>query len=79
MPSIIDMKPGQTACVEAVTAGDDIRRRLVEMGILPGKTLRYVRTAPLGDPIEIDLDGCHIALRKREARTVLVSMEGVRT
>lgn len=77
MPSILDMKPGQSAHIEAVTAGDEVRRRLVEMGILPGKTLRFVRIAPLGDPIEIDLDGCHIALRKREARTVSVTMEGV--
>lgn len=79
MPSITDMRPGQSALIEAITAGDDIRRRLIEMGILPGKTLRFVRKAPLGDPIEIDLDGCHIALRRREARSVLINMKGGRT
>lgn len=46
--------------------------RLREMGILPGTRLTLVRTAPLGDPIEIKVRGYSLTLRKTEADHVLV-------
>ena len=46
--------------------------RLKEMGLLPGTTITLVRTAPMGDPIEIKLRGYHLSLRKSEAAFVLV-------
>jgi ferrous iron transport protein A len=46
--------------------------RLQEMGLLPGTTVTLVRTAPLGDPIEIKVRGYHLSLRKSEAEFVLV-------
>lgn len=46
--------------------------RLREMGLLVGTRVTLVRTAPLGDPIEIKLRGYHLTLRKAEAEHVLV-------
>ena len=46
--------------------------RLREMGLLVGTALTLVRTAPLGDPLEIKLRGYHLTLRKSEADHVLV-------
>ncbi len=46
--------------------------RLREMGMLPGTTLTLVRTAPLGDPIEIKVRGYSLTLRKSEADHVMV-------
>lgn len=46
--------------------------RLREMGVLPGTRLTLVRTAPLGDPIEIKVRGYNLTLRKSEADHVLV-------
>jgi ferrous iron transport protein A len=46
--------------------------RLREMGLLPGTRISLVRTAPLGDPIEIRLRGYNLTLRKSEAAHVLV-------
>ena len=46
--------------------------RLREMGLLAGARVTLVRTAPLGDPIEIKLRGSHLTLRKTEADHVLV-------
>jgi len=46
--------------------------RLREMGLIAGTTITLVRTAPLGDPIEIKLRGYHLTLRKSEADHVLV-------
>ncbi len=46
--------------------------RLREMGLLPGTRITLVRSAPLGDPLEIKLRGYHLTLRKTEAEHVLV-------
>ena len=46
--------------------------RLREMGLLTGTRVTLVRTAPLGDPIEIKIRGYHLTLRKSEAEHVLV-------
>ncbi|WP_414662422.1 FeoA family protein [Horticoccus sp. 23ND18S-11] len=46
--------------------------RLREMGLLNGTRVTLIRTAPLGDPIEIKLRGYHLTLRKSEAEHVLV-------
>jgi ferrous iron transport protein A len=42
------------------------------MGLLAGTMLTLVRTAPLGDPIEIKVRGYHLTLRKSEAEHILV-------
>jgi Fe2+ transport system protein FeoA len=42
------------------------------MGLLPGTPLKLVRTAPLGDPLEIQVRGYSLTLRKSEAEHVLV-------
>ena len=46
--------------------------RLREMGLLPGTRVTLVRTAPLGDPLEIKLRGYHLSLRKSEAEHVVI-------
>lgn len=46
--------------------------RLREMGVLPGTPITLVRTAPLGDPVEITVRGYRLTLRKSEADHVLV-------
>jgi ferrous iron transport protein A len=47
--------------------------RLREMGLLAGTPVTLVRTAPLGDPLEIKIRGYHLTLRKDEAEHVLVA------
>jgi ferrous iron transport protein A len=46
--------------------------RLREMGLLPGTTITLIRTAPLGDPLEVKVRGYNLTLRKTEAENVLV-------
>ena len=48
--------------------------RLREMGVLPGVTVTLVRTAPFGDPLEIQVRGYNLSLRKSEADHVEVEM-----
>jgi Fe2+ transport system protein FeoA len=44
------------------------------MGVLPGVAITLLRTAPLGDPLEIQVRGYNLTLRKSEAEHVMVEM-----
>ena len=66
------LAPGASGCVRVVAAENGARRRLLEMGFVPGTPLRVVRLAPLGDPMQVELHGYHISLRRSEARAILV-------
>lgn len=52
--------------------GSAIRRRLMEMGIVPGAVISIERFAPLGDPIEVRIGDCRLSLRKIEASMIEV-------
>jgi len=51
----------------------DQRARLMEMGLTPGANVQLIRFAPLGDPIEIEVRGYRLSLRKREAEGIRVA------
>ncbi|CAG0947121.1 Fe(2+) transport protein A [Anaerolineae bacterium] len=61
---------GRRARVLEVGGDDQLQQRLLEFGILPGVEVRLVRVAPLGDPIEIEVLGYSLSLRKSEAAHV---------
>lgn len=58
--------------VVRVEGDDAIARRLSDLGFWPGTEVELVRRAPLGDPIQLSLRGFRLALRKSEARRVVV-------
>lgn len=63
---------GDQARVKQVTGADDISARLLEMGLTPGVSLALLGVAPLGDPIELELRGYRLSIRKSEAARVEV-------
>ena len=65
-----DLQLGQRATVLNVSGVDEISVRLLEMGLTPGATLELIGIAPLGDPLELELRGYRLSLRKREAELV---------
>ncbi len=66
------LRPGDCGVVHTLTGSGPLIQRLAEMGMVPGAQCTVVRFAPLGDPMEIVLDGYHLSLRKTEARCVCV-------
>jgi Fe2+ transport system protein A len=64
---------GATARVERVQGGRAVAQRLQEMGLTTGVVVKLIRVAPLGDPLEIELRGYRLSLRKDEAAAVEVS------
>lgn len=65
---------GITARVVKVHGSNAISRRLMEMGVVPGAPITVIRSAPLGDPIQICLRNYHLALRRAEARAISVTV-----
>jgi ferrous iron transport protein A len=63
---------GATATLRDFPKAGTAFLRLREMGLLAGTTLTLVRTAPMGDPLEIKVRGYHLTLRKSEADHILV-------
>ena len=64
---------GASAIVRELPKTGSAFVRLREMGLLVGTRITLIRTAPLGDPLEIKVRGYHLTLRKSEADHVLVA------
>lgn len=56
--------------MQQVDGIDEISIRLMEMGLVPGTELRVLGLAPLGDPLEIEVRGYRLSIRKSEAARV---------
>lgn len=67
-----ELSVGSSAVVREFPKAGAAFLRLREMGLLTGTKVTLVRTAPMGDPLEIKVRGYHLTLRKAEAEHVLV-------
>ena len=73
MPPTLDQLPeGQVATIVDVDGDDSIAVRLLEMGLTDGESIRALGAAPLGDPLELELRGYRLSMRKSEAKRVEV-------
>ena len=71
-----ELLPGQSARIVHIRAPEGIRRRLLEMGFLRGASLKVLKHAPLGDPMELLIKGYHLSLRRNEGACIFVQ-EGI--
>ena len=69
--SVAQMKPGEVAII-AELEDDIVSVKLMEMGCLPGSTVRFNFSAPLGDPVCISVSGYELSLRLEEASTISI-------
>lgn len=75
MISLAQVQVGQRGHVQQVDGFDDLSLRLLEMGLTPGVNFAMIGVAPLGDPIEIEIRGYRLSLRKQEAARVAVTLD----
>ena len=68
--TLLDLSIGETATIIKIRGRGAYRRRLMEMGISTGEKIKVIRKAPLNDPIEYELKGFKILLRKIEAELI---------
>lgn len=75
MYTLKDAPIGSTVKVVKVHGEGPVRRRIMDMGITKDCEIELVRTAPLGDPIEVTLRGYMLSLRKADAAMIEVVLE----
>ncbi len=67
-----ELKIGESGTVVSIGEKGPIRRRIMDMGITPGASIRVIKVAPMGDPIEINIRGYELSLRKVEADQIII-------
>ncbi|HHW45705.1 MAG TPA: ferrous iron transport protein A [Clostridiales bacterium] len=75
MATLRDARCGQTVRVKRLHGAGPVKRRMMEMGITKGAEVFVRKYAPLGDPIEINVRGYELAIRKSDAQMVEIEPE----
>ena len=73
MRTLREVKIGETVVVAWLRGEGAVRRRIMDMGITKGVEIFVRKVAPLGDPIEVNLRGYELSLRKADAEMIEVS------
>lgn len=68
-----EMKCGEKATIVMIKGKGGVRRRLMDMGVTRGAEVLVRKVAPLGDPIEVNIRGYELTLRKSEAESIVVA------
>ena len=76
--TLADACLGELLTIDRVGGQGGFRRRLLELGLLPGTCVTVKSVAPLGDPIELLVRGASLSIRKEEAATVSVRIDSHR-
>jgi ferrous iron transport protein A len=69
--TLADLKRGQQGIIKDVSS-IHIPLKLLEMGCLPGNTVELVQVAPFADPMYLNINGSHLAIRKETAIHILI-------
>ena len=69
---LASLAPGRAGVVRRIGSSGPVRRRLLEMGVLPGTRIEVEGVAPLGDPIRVKIRGYRLSLRREEAAAILL-------
>ncbi|MBC8478464.1 MAG: DtxR family transcriptional regulator [Candidatus Delongbacteria bacterium] len=72
-----DYRPGDSGVVQRILAQGRVKRRLLDMGVLPGESIHLIKLAPLGDPLEILIKGYRLSLRREEAAAVQMKAKAI--
>ena len=72
MKTLKDIKIGQSAKVLKIHSQGPIKRRIMDMGITKGIEIFVRKVAPLGDPIEVNVRGYELSIRKEDAQVIEV-------
>lgn len=70
MKTLASLPIGTRGTVARIEGDDEITLRLLEMGLTPGVEVTVLGVAPLGDPLELELRGYRLSLRRLEAARI---------
>ena len=66
-----DLKRGEAAIIQDIIT-DFIPLKLIEMGCLPGNTIKLLQLAPFKDPMYLDVNGSRVAIRRETANHIII-------
>ncbi|WP_299114012.1 FeoA family protein [uncultured Winogradskyella sp.] len=69
--TLAELKRGQQGIIKDVSS-KSIPLKLLEMGCLPGNSVELVQVAPFSDPMYLNINGTHLAIRKETANHILI-------
>ena len=72
MKTLKDVKVGENAVVKRLHGEGPVKRRIMDMGITRGVELHVRKVAPLGDPMELNVRGYELSVRKADAEMIEV-------
>ena len=72
MKTLKDIRVGDTVSVKKLHGEVAVKRRIMDMGITKGVEVYVRKVAPLGDPVEINVRGYELSLRKVDAQMIEV-------
>ena len=70
-----ELSVGRCATIRAVGGTGALRRHLLDMGLTPGTAVTLRKTAPMGDPVELELRGYELTLRLADAENIEIADE----
>ena len=71
--TINDLTAGKSGFIDKVGGEGALRVRLLDMGLTPGTKVSFIKTAPMGDPIQIALRGYELTIRRDDAALITIS------
>jgi Fe2+ transport system protein FeoA len=72
MATLADLAPTERARLLTIGGERHFRRRLLELGFVPGAVVTLKKVAPLGDPLELEVRHCRVSIRRAEAAAITV-------
>ena len=71
--TLADLRPSESGHVDSIAGHDGLSHRLAELGFTRGQQVSIIRYAPLGDPMQVRIRGFELAVRRSEARRILLA------
>lgn len=71
--SLMDLKLGEKAIVNDILGNEKLKKRLFALGCIEGTVIELKRVAPLGDPLIVNFRGFDLAIRKQDAKNILLA------
>ena len=73
--NVADLKIGENGVISVVGGEGALRLRLLDMGLIPGTQVKLVKVAPMGDPIQIQVRGYELTIRREDAGKITLLEE----
>jgi ferrous iron transport protein A len=72
--SLSELKPGEIGIIKDINCDEKLTKRLLALGFIQGTEIKVKTSAPFGDPIIVHVQGCNMAIRKKDANKISLGL-----